>query len=122
MSDGSDQAVVSEFEEAMCNIYDVARRDVGYTATRFIQMVAEHGGLETARRLLAGSQVSEGFTTLVMAGRRDLTVEHLVLEERFRGLFTRLELREATRRLACRTVAPGGELAARSIDRSRHTA
>lgn len=47
----------------MARIYETAKREIGYTATRFMQMVAEHGGLEAARQLLRASNVSDGFTT-----------------------------------------------------------
>jgi hypothetical protein len=38
-----------DFHRAMIAIYQVAKRDVGYNATRFLQMVSEHGGLGAAR-------------------------------------------------------------------------
>lgn len=41
------------FHQAMVRIYQRAKDEVGYNATRFLQMVAEHGGVEAARHLLA---------------------------------------------------------------------
>jgi hypothetical protein len=40
------------FDAAMRNIYAEAAR-LGYRPTRFLEMVSEHGGVETAHRLLA---------------------------------------------------------------------
>ncbi|WP_228638952.1 hypothetical protein [Microtetraspora sp. AC03309] len=52
------------FHRAMVEIYQTAMRDLGYNATRFIQMVSERGGLGTARQLLWSDQISDGFETL----------------------------------------------------------
>jgi hypothetical protein len=53
-----------QFNRAMVSIYETAKRDLGYNATRFVQMISEQGGLTTARQLLWSSAPSEGFTTL----------------------------------------------------------
>lgn len=90
----------ADFHEAMIQIYTDAKNQLGYTATRFIQMVSERGGLETARHLLNVPGVSDGFTTLWEKGSLELSVEHRVLEPRFRPLFTEEELRVARDRLA----------------------
>ena len=58
------------------------------------------GGLAAARRLLHTPTVSDGFTALWERGRLDLSVEALVLQERFRNLFTEQELERARERLA----------------------
>src|SRR5215207_1381990 len=88
------------FHRAMIEIYEKAKRDAGYNATRFLQMVSELGGLGAARRLLAAPAVSDGFTALWERGRLDLTVETLVLSEQYRQLFTEEEREGAAARLA----------------------
>jgi hypothetical protein len=87
------------FHRAMVDIYERAKREVGYTATRFIQMVGEKGGLETARYLLSTGPVSDGFVTLWEKGRLDLTVEAHVTSAEFRPLFTAAEIGIAEDRL-----------------------
>jgi hypothetical protein len=67
--------------------------------TYFLQMVVEHGGFETARRLLHARKVSDGFTTLWENGRLDLSVEAVVLQEPWSDLFTDEELTIAEKRL-----------------------
>ena len=42
-----------QFHEAMLDIYRRAKSEAGYNATRFIGMVVERGGLDTARYLMA---------------------------------------------------------------------
>jgi len=87
------------FHKAMLRIYEVAKREVGYNATRFLQMLSEHGGVATAKQLLHSPAVSDGFTALWMAGRDDLTVEAHVVKPEFAHLFTSEELAIAERRL-----------------------
>lgn len=89
----------AQFHQAMVDIYVVAKRDCKYNATYFLTMVTEHGGLEAARRLLANTSVSDGFGTLLLCGRLDLTVEAHVLKPEFRELFTSEEIAVAAKRL-----------------------
>lgn len=91
--------VETKFHTAMLEIYEQAKRACDYRATRFLRMVRERGGLETARILLATSRPSDGYTTLWECGRLDLTVEALVLEPEFASLFTEEEKQKARKRL-----------------------
>ena len=87
------------FDIAMMDIYHRARNEARYTATRFLQMLHEYRGLETARRLLHSSTVSEGYTALWERGRLDLTVEALILQPEWNDLFTNDEREIARQRL-----------------------
>src|SRR3954454_16550238 len=89
-----------DFHRAMTEIYQKAKRETGYNATRILQMVSEIGGLAAARRLLAAPAVSDGFTALWDRGRLDLTVETLVLSEQYQELFTEEEREKGAARLA----------------------
>ena len=40
--------VERRFHRAMISIYETAKRELGYNATRFVQMISEQGGLVTA--------------------------------------------------------------------------
>ena len=88
------------FDRAMVAVYKRAKQEAGYNATRFLQMLSEHGGVETAHQLLLASGVSDGFTALWKAGRLDLSVEYHVLLEEFHELFTEDEREIATVRVA----------------------
>jgi hypothetical protein len=88
-----------QFHRAMIEIYQTAKRDLGYNASRFIQMVSERGGLATARQLLWSDQVSDGFETLRSHGRLDLSVEAHVLKPEFEALFTDEDRQRARDRL-----------------------
>lgn len=85
------------FDRAMQAIYDEAA-GFGYQPTRFRQMLAEHGGVETARRLIRGSATS-GFDKLWEHQRLDLSVEALVTDPKWRALFSDEEAKMASRRL-----------------------
>jgi hypothetical protein len=87
------------FHRAMISIYETAKRELGYNATRFLQMISEQGGLAAARQLLWSDAPSEGFTTLWERGRLDLTVEAHVLHAEFAPLFTDKDREQARARL-----------------------
>lgn len=73
------------------------KRELGYNPTRWMQMVHEHGAVEAARRILRGSDYSDGFAKLWEAGRLDMTVEWFVLV--YHNLFSDEERLIAYRRL-----------------------
>jgi len=88
----------SEFDQAMRGTYEAARKR-GYVPTLFLQMLEEHGGLETARRLLAKSDAQSGLYRLWELQLLHESMEAQVVKERFRELFTETEIAEAHRRL-----------------------
>jgi hypothetical protein len=87
------------FHKAMVRVYERAKSEAGYNATRFIQMVAEQGGVAAARVLIGSKAPSDGFVALWQARRLDLTVEALVLEPNWFDLFTAAEREAARQRL-----------------------
>lgn len=87
------------FDTAMMNIYRRARFEAKYNATRYLQMLNEHRGIETAKILLHSCTVSDGYTALWERGRLDLTVEALILDPQWNELFTDEERRIARNRL-----------------------
>ncbi len=88
-----------DFHKAMLGIYQTAKDECSYNATRFLNMVANEGGLKTAKKLLATQEPSDGFTELWSYGRLDLTVENLVLKPKYQSLFTSEEIQIAKERL-----------------------
>jgi len=96
------------FDDAMMRVYRRARNECDYNATRFLHMLHEHRGLETARILLHASNVSEGYVALWERKRLDLTVEALILAEEWHPLFSEQEREIARNRLAEYGYAPKG--------------
>lgn len=91
--------LINELNKAMFRIYDESKA-IGYTPFKFRQMVANEGGLHTAKKLISSKQLSDGFAELAQRNRLDLTVEALILQKEFRTLFTDSELEIARGRLA----------------------
>lgn len=72
-----------KFEKDMINIYWEAKRELNYTAARFMQLVLEKGGLRAAKQLITKDKGTSGFTTLYDMGRLDLSVEAHVLKPEY---------------------------------------
>lgn len=93
-------ALQDKFNAAMLNIYNRAKAEANYNATRYLHMVGENGGLETARYLIHSKNVSDGYTALWERGRLDLTVEALIIDNpEYHELFTAEELEICRKRL-----------------------
>lgn len=80
-----------EFHKDMIGVYQRAKKECRYNATRFLQMVASQEGLTVAKSFIQKNQPTEGFATLWELGRLDLTVEALLLEPKYRELFIEQE-------------------------------
>jgi hypothetical protein len=91
--------IETRFHRAMVDLYQTAKRDCNYNATYFLRMVTDYGGLEAARKLLETDAPSDGFTTLFLCGRLDLTVEAHVIRPEYAELFTEQEIASARKRL-----------------------
>lgn len=87
------------FHQDMIEIYIAAKKECGYHATRFLQMVTEQGGVTAAKTLIRKPGGTEGFATLWEYGRLDLSVEAHVLKPEFRPLFTEEERKICRERL-----------------------
>lgn len=109
-----------QIDVAMREAYETTGKETGYWGRYFLRSVKQHGGLSTAKRMLSkklkNPSDQKGFRALVEAGRPDLSLERLVLQPRFRLLFTQDELAEAQRRLdslpnyAQRSLVPIAEI------------
>ena len=89
-----------DLHEELLSLYRRTGEAAGYWPSYFLRSVRKHGGLAIAKKLLAPGQVSSGFNKLSEVRRADLSVEAIVLERRFAGLFSEDELRVARDRLA----------------------
>src|SRR5438128_6083956 len=91
----------ARFDEAMMQIYVRAKSEAGYNATRYLEMLHDNRGLETARILVLADQPSDGYTALWERRRLDLTVEALILQPEWQALFAQDPelLKRAQRRL-----------------------
>lgn len=94
-------AVEDDLTQAFIDGYYIAGREINYWGHRFLQAVRRNGGLETAKRMLLSRTIGQrkGLDAALDAGRPELTVEAIVLQPRFRRLFTEVELETARERL-----------------------
>src|SRR5260370_37157915 len=95
-----DEGLIEVLDEEMFSIYQRALSVANYNASRFLQMLYEHRGLETARILLHSANVSEGYTALWERDRLDLTVEAGIHgNPKWHPLFTPEELAICAKRI-----------------------
>ena len=91
------------FHAAMLQLYYAcaARMKPPYFASRFLELVLEHGGKDAADQLLAATTPSPVFAELCLRGPEHLrySVEHLVLRMPWRQLFSHDQLAIARERL-----------------------
>src|ERR1700687_3121267 len=87
-----EEACMSDVEEC---------RQLGYTPSYFLQMLGEHGAVETARRLILQERVPDGFSTLWELHRLELTLGACVhCQHQFHALFDAQTLAACDARLA----------------------
>lgn len=75
-------------------------RELHYYPNRFEQMLAELGAVRLAKKLIISGELQDGLKKMAKLGRKDLTLEALVLEPKFAALFTKDERQAAEWRLA----------------------
>ena len=101
--------LADEFHRAMIrDVYEAALKELGHHATVFVRTLSKKGGLETAVQLLGPASVQYGFTELWKRGRLDLKMEHLVIQEQWRGLFASDQVSIARDRLSEYSSSPKG--------------
>ena len=85
-----------QFEKELLDKMYRAKKECKYNPSRFNQMLARHGGVATAKQLIENGirtgHASEGYTTLFLCGRLDLTMEDSVCRPEYRKLFSEEEI------------------------------
>ena len=76
-----------------------AAREKAQTLGVRMRPVAAEEAMKSARRTLSGTRLSDGFNALLACGHLELSLEALVIDKRFTGLFTDEEANEALTRL-----------------------
>jgi 5-methylcytosine-specific restriction protein A len=100
---------------ALIDGYQRAGTEVGYWGRRFLQAVRRNGGLATVKRMMEPRNAGQraGLDALLEANRPDLTVEAIILQPKYRTLFTAVELSIAAERLGEYGKAAAKQLASR---------
>lgn len=87
------------FTEDMQSIYIIAKKNLKYNATRFLQIISEKGAVQAAKVLISKSDGTYGFEVLWKNNRLDLSVEAHVLKDEYKELFTDEEREICRKRL-----------------------
>lgn len=82
------KAIENKFDAEMQNIYKTTKKELGYNATRFLQLISRIGGLQAAKKLISKDGGTYGFEVLWEHKRLDLSVEACVLKPEYKELFT----------------------------------
>ena len=72
---------------------------IGYKPTIFMDMRTRHGTIDAIKILVHSIEIPSGFTTLWEKGRLDLSVEHIIQEDKWKDLFTEEDRLKAKKRL-----------------------
>jgi hypothetical protein len=88
-----------ELRERYISTYNECKK-FNYNPRAFLDMVVSNEDIiEVTRKLIHQDDATSGFTKLFENKRMDLSVEKIILESRYRELFTREDLLKAYRRL-----------------------
>lgn len=87
------------FQREMLASVAEMKSKLGYNPTYFQRMIADHGAVDAARRLIHAPNPSEGFTRLWDAHRLDMTAEAHALLPRYEELFSEEDREQARSRL-----------------------
>ncbi len=79
------------FHKIVVNAYNTARKECGYNASVFIQLINEHGAVKVAKDFLSKNHATTGFEKLWEKGRLDLTIEASVLLPQYKSIFSKEE-------------------------------
>lgn len=77
-----------QFEEELIKKCEMAQKQCGYKATRFLQIISKFGGVKAAKDILRKGKVSDGFEMLQQAGLIELTMEAMIVDKKYGELFT----------------------------------
>ncbi len=92
------QELEIQFHHGMISVADFAYQH--RFGIRFRQMIDEHGAVIAAKRLLATRQIQTGLMRLWEMRALSKSMEALVVQDRFKILFSHEEIAEARSRLA----------------------
>lgn len=88
----------TEFTQRMRDACDESTR-LGYTPTRMMGMLATSSGPFIAKKMVRTGELQYGLKSIFALGRGDLAIESIMLEAKFRPLFTNQELAAAQWRI-----------------------
>lgn len=95
-----------DFEKALYGLIEKCSTELGYNPQNMRELIYQYGPSDAVRRILNSRTVSDGYVRLWEAGRLDLAMETLVVDPRFKAMFSPEERAVAQGRLN-RTTGTG---------------
>lgn len=80
--------LAQQFQETLLASCQKAQDEMGCQMTRLMQTIEKRGGVETVGELLRRGRLSDGFDALQKGRRLELSIEAVVVQEKFGQLFT----------------------------------
>ena len=93
-----DDILKDEFNSELEMIVNRCIKEV-YRPTFFINMARETDYYRAAKKVVSSSRIPDGFIKLLEADRLDLSVENLVIQSKYKNIFTQKEIDTCKRRL-----------------------
>jgi hypothetical protein len=92
--------LVEELTKELLEAYEIGLRDLNYDAKYLLKMLKENkNGVAVAKALIAKKPAPEGFRRLIIENRLELTVEAIVVKEKYKSLFSKKEILKSMKRL-----------------------
>lgn len=83
----------------MVNLYREVDKQCNYKQMGFLQTLQVNGAIETVKELINRSDITDWFKRLLECNRLDLSVEALVVKDKYDELFTVAEKKICLKRL-----------------------
>jgi len=96
---GTIEELSGEFASRLREAIDLCR-ELGYSPSRFEQMLnSSPSAVTLAKKLAVSSEIQDGLKRIAKLGRLELSMESIMLEEKFKPLFSDQVLQAAQWRL-----------------------
>ena len=73
-------SLMKSLEKDILESVETAKRELGYNPTRFFQMVRQYGVYDSMKKLIAKREPAEGYITLLLNDRKELSIEFHVVK------------------------------------------
>jgi hypothetical protein len=94
-----DKKLQIELYNDFMKAYRTAMKEHKFKSEIFLRMLNDHGPYETAKRLTNQLDWQSGYEKLAFLGRTDLTVEHIILGDKYRNYFTEKQIYNAEEKI-----------------------
>ena len=88
-----------ELYKEFINAYKTAQREYNFESKIFIRMLGDYGPYKTAKRLTNQLEWQKGYEKLAFLGRTDLTVEYIILQDKYSTYFRDRQINNAKEKI-----------------------